>query len=88
MRKSGKYFGIFPDSASLANTLKEIPGIEKALKSPIIDVDQSKVVTVIERVILSLENEVPAECKDSLLVQIITGKYRTLNIKYYKIKYN
>ena len=31
--------------------------------------------TVMERVILSLEKEVTTECKDSLLVQTVTGKY-------------
>ncbi len=45
------------------------------MKTPIIDVDQAKVVTVMERVILSLEKEVPTECKDSLLVQTITGRF-------------
>ncbi len=64
----------FPDSTRIADNLKNIPGIEKALETPIIDVEQSKMVAVMERVILSLEKSVPTGCKDSLLVQIITGK--------------
>ncbi len=63
-----------PDSARIADNLKNIPGIEKALETPIIDVDQSKVVTVMERVIFSLEKSVPTGCKDSMVVQIMTGK--------------
>ncbi len=62
-------------SSRIAKNLESIPGIEKALKTPIIDVDQPKVVTVMERVILSLEKEVPKQCKDSLLVQTITGRF-------------
>ncbi len=65
---------IFAGSSRIADNLKNIPGIEKALETPIIDVDQSKMMTVMERVILSLEKSVPTECKDSLLVQIMTGK--------------
>ncbi len=65
---------LFPDSKIIADNLKNIPGIERALTTPIIDVDQSKMVTVMERVILSLEKSVPTGCKDSLLVQIMTGK--------------
>ena len=67
------YIGL-PVSSRIANNLEKIPGIEKALKTPIIDVDQAKVVAIMERVILSLEKEVPTECKDSLLVQTITGR--------------
>lgn len=44
------------------------------METPIIDVDQTTLVTAMERVIRTLEKEVPTECKDSLLVQIVTGK--------------
>ena len=69
-----KILSTFLVSSSIAGSLKTIPGIVKALKTPIIDVDQSTVVKAMQRVILSLENAVPEECKDSMLVQIITGK--------------
>ena len=59
----------------IADALTNIPGIDKTMKTPIIDVDQSKVVEIMERVIRSLEKEVPKECEDSLLVQIMTGIY-------------
>ncbi len=73
---SVRFFCIgIPVSSRIANNLEKMPGIEKALKSPIIDVDQAKVATVMERVILSLEKEVPTGCKDSLLVQTITGMF-------------
>ncbi len=65
---------MFSECSKLADSLKDIPGIAKAMKTTIIDVDQSKVVTAMERVIRSLEKGVPTECKDTLLVQIMTGK--------------
>ncbi len=68
-----KFSTVLAVSSRIADNLEKIPGIEKALKTPIIDVDQAKVVTVMERVILSLKKEVSDECEDSLLVQIITG---------------
>ncbi len=62
-------------SSRIADNPQNIPGIEKSLKTPITDIDQATVVAVMEQVILSLEKEVPTECKDSLLVQTVTGRY-------------
>ncbi len=64
-----------PVSSRIAENLEKIPGIETALKAPIIDVEQAQVVEVMELVILALEKEVPTKCKDSLLVQTITGRF-------------
>ncbi len=62
------------ECSTIADSLTDIPGIVKAMETPIIDVEQSKVVSAMERVILSLEKGISTGCKDSLLVQILTGK--------------
>ena len=62
-------------ATQLAAFLEDIPGIDKALKTPIIDVEISKLEAILENVVLTLVGEIEPPCKHAMLVQIVTGRY-------------
>ncbi len=61
-------------SQKLASALERIPGMARSLKTPITDVTPQKLVASLERVILTIVDEVAVPCKHAMLVQVITGK--------------
>ena len=58
----------------LATSLEEIPGIDKALKTPIIDVEPPKLEAILENVFLTLVGQIETPCKHAMLIQIATGR--------------
>ena len=64
-------------TTQLAASLEDIPGIDKALKTPIIDVEIPKLEAILENVVLTLVGEIETPCKHAMLVQIVTGRYKS-----------
>ncbi len=61
-------------SQKLASALEGIPGMALSLKTPVTDVTPQKLVASLERVILSIVDDVATPCKHAMLVQVIAGK--------------